>query len=327
MATIFYNESADPSHLKELELSVIGYGNQGRAQALNLRDEGMKVRVGARIEGKSWCDARADGFEPTPIQEAAQAADLILMTLPDEVMPRVFENEVSKWAKPETAYVFAHGFAIHNKTITLPREADVILVAPTGPGHQVRSLYLEGSGLPALLAVEQDASGKAKEIGLAFAGAIGSTRAGVIETTFEEETNVDLFCEQAVLCGGLPELIKSSFETLVSKGYQPELAYISCLKEVKLIADLLFDRGLSGMRSAISSTAKYGAYMSGPEIIDRKTRHNLEHILQRIENGSFAETFIQDCASTDNLMTRSESEEKNSRINRTGERLKENLTF
>ena len=247
--------------------------------------------------------------------------------LPDEHVPGVYNKEMKHEIKGPKTFVFAHGFVVANKTITLPQDADVLLVAPTGPGRQVRSLYLEGKGLPALIAVEQDHSKKGLEKALSYAHGIGSTRAGAIKTTFQEETITDLFCEQAVLCGGMPELIKASFATLIESGYQPELAYISCLKEVKLIADLLFSQGLDGMRSAISNTAKYGSVVAGPAIINAGARRKLKEILENIESGSFAKSFIEEAASGSPMTREFVAAEKSSKLARTGRTLKAVLHF
>ncbi|MBK9141303.1 MAG: ketol-acid reductoisomerase [Candidatus Melainabacteria bacterium] len=331
MATIHFDSDAELEYLKGLTVGIIGYGNQGRAQALNLRDSGVDVRVGAREGGPSESLALADGMETYEIGRVVSSSQILVLTLPDEQMVSVYRNAIEPFLTADKTFIFAHGFAVHHRLLRLPQEADIILVAPTGPGHQLRTLYLEGRGLPALIAVEQDFSGYAHKRCLAYARAIGSTRAGAIETTFAEETVTDLFCEQAVLCGGLPELIKASFETLVTKGYQPELAYISCLKEVKLIADLLFSRGLPGMRQAISTTAAYGAALSGPEIIDGRAREKLTQILTRIEDGSFAASFIHDLAAGDSRQTGILGEqlraEKHSRLARTGTYLSSSIHF
>ena len=288
MARIYYETHVHKNELDSHLIGVIGYGNQGRAQALNARDSGLTVKVGARFDGASASQARADGIEPDNIEHVSSICDILVITLPDEVIPQVYERSILPYLTADKTFVFAHGFAVHNHTIKLPSESDVVLVAPTGPGHQLRSLYQRGKGLPALVAVEQNGSGRALERCLAYAHAIGCTRAGAVLTSFQEETNTDLFCEQAVLCGGIPELIKASFQTLVDAGYQPELAYISCLKEVKLISDLLFDRGLAGMRDAISTTARFGSSQAGPQIIDGHARRRLEEVLENIESGNFA---------------------------------------
>ena len=297
MAHIYYESDADLALLHNETIAVIGYGNQGRAHALNLRDSGLKVIVGARAGGAATHQAKTDGFSTYAIGEASRLASLLAIMLPDEHVPSVYSKEISGEITGPKTFVFAHGFVVANKTITFPQDADVLLVAPTGPGRQVRSLYLDGKGLPALIAVEKDHSKTGLQKALAYAHGIGSTRAGAIKTTFQEETITDLFCEQAVLCGGLPELIKASFATLIESGYQPELAYISCLKEVKLIADLLFSQGLDGMRSAISNTAKYGSVVAGPAIINAGARRKLKEILQNIESGAFAKSFIEEAAS------------------------------
>ncbi|MBX9690664.1 MAG: ketol-acid reductoisomerase [Candidatus Obscuribacterales bacterium] len=327
MADIFYDKQCDLSSLENLTLAVVGYGNQGRAHALNLKDSGLNVITGTRAGSKSCQQAKDDGMPFFEIPEAAARADLIAVLLPDEQMPRVVSKEILPNAKKGTAFVFAHGFAVHHKTISLPTDSDIILVAPTGPGRQLRSLYQEGLGLPALIAVEQDASGMAWQRCLSYAHGIGATRAGAIKTSFQEETVTDLFCEQAVLCGGLPELIKASFDTLVSQGYQSELAYISCLKEVKLIADLLFQQGIDGMRAAISNTAKYGSALAGPQIINSNTREQLARVLKRIETGDFAKDFIEDSSHGNPTIKELMKTERHSRIAKVGRELKENLIF
>jgi ketol-acid reductoisomerase len=329
MAQIYYESDADLAILHEQTIAVIGFGNQGRAHALNLRDSGLKVIVGARAGGPATHQAKCDGFSTYEIAEAARLADILAIMLPDEHVPYVFEKDIQKEIRDGKAktFVFAHGFVVANKTIQLPADADVLLVAPTGPGRQVRSLYLEGAGLPALIAVEQDVSKQGLQKALAYAHGIGCTRAGVIKTTFQEETITDLFCEQAVLCGGMPELIKASFNTLVESGYQPELAYISCLKEVKLIADLLFTHGLDGMRSAISNTAKYGSVVAGPAIINEGAKRKLKEVLINIESGAFARSFMQEAENGSPHTREFVAAEKSSKMVRTGRTLKTVLRF
>ena len=338
MATIYYDNDADLAALKKKVVAIIGYGNQGCAHALNLRDSGIEVIVGARANGKAFAKASADGFATMSVHKATSKASVLAIMLPDEVVAAVYESEIAPGIaaseqiagrdnSKHKAFVFAHGFTVTNKTISLPADADIILVAPTGPGRQVRSLYLEGKGLPALIAVEQDKSGQAFNLALAYAKAIGSTRAGAIQTTFLEETTTDLFCEQAVLCGGMPELIKASFNTLVAKGYQPELAYISCLKEVKLIADLLFTHGMDGMRDAISNTAKYGSVIAGPAIIDAAAEERLGTLLSNIEGGQFAQSFLAEAKAGSPVTRAYASKEAASKLASTGRELKDKLHF
>ena len=323
MAKIFYDENGDLGELSNSLIGLIGYGNQGRGHALNLRDSGLNVQVGTREDGNSRELARSDDFPDHNIQQIAANCDVLAIMLPDEHVVDVYSKAIEPHLTSRKTFVFAHGFAVHHQLLRLPSDSDIILVAPTGPGKQLRSLFLEGKGLPALIAVGQDESGRAKEKCLAYAKGIGCTRAGAIETTFEEETITDLYCEQTVLCGGLPELIKASFDTLVKAGYQPELAYISCLKEVKLIADLLFEKGISGMRERISNTARYGSFLSGPEIIDSRTSSKLERILERIESGEFARKFLNDPGEVEAFT----NAEKHSSISRTGLELEQKLRF
>lgn len=330
-AQIHYEKETSIKALKDSTIAVIGYGNQGRAHALNLRDSGLNVIAGARENGKAWQNAKADGMKTLPIAEATLAADVLALLLPDEQMPPVYKKEIAPALNSTSVaaktFVFAHGFAVTNKTIPLPETSDVILVAPTGPGRQVRSLYLEEKGLPALIAVGKDNSGHALDRALAYAHGIGSTRAGAIMTTFEEETVTDLFCEQAVLCGGMPELIKASFITLVERGYQPELAYISCLKEVKLIADLLFTQGIDGMREAISNTAKYGSAVAGPAIINSDAKRRLQELLTNIESGKFARGFVREAEEGMPITREFAVQEANSRLAKVGRAMRETLSF
>ncbi len=327
MAKIYYDADIALDTLKNLTFGIIGYGNQGRAQALNLRDSGLPVRIGARKNGEAFLRAANDGFAPESIESVTANCDVLVLLLPDEHVPSVYSAQIEPHLNADKVFVFAHGFSVHHKTIRLPEYSDLLLVAPTGPGRQLRSLFQEGKGLPALVAVEQDVSGLAWQRCLAYAGAIGCTRAGVVKTTFAEETVTDLFCEQAVLCGGVPALIQASFNTLVQAGYQPELAYISCLKEVKLIADLLFEHGIDGMRKSISSTAQYGSAITGPELVDGRTKNNLEGALKRIESGAFAKQFLAEAAIGAPTIKALLQSENNSRMARIGRELSEKLMF
>jgi ketol-acid reductoisomerase len=291
MAKIYYEQDADLNVLKGKTLAVIGYGNQGRNQALNLKDSGIKVVIGARSE-KTKVQAKADGFEAYDAKEAAAKADIIQILIQDDLQGSLYKNDVLPSLKAGKALMFSHGFNIHFGQIVPPADVDVFMIAPKGPGHLVRTQYTAGQGVPALVAIHQNATGNALKLALAYAKAIGATRAGVLETTFKEETETDLFGEQVVLCGGLSELIRSGFETLVNAGYQPEVAYFECLHEVKLITDLIFEKGITGMRDAISTTAKYGDITRGRRIITDNTRHEMQRILAEIQAGSFAREFI-----------------------------------
>ncbi|MFQ5957549.1 MAG: ketol-acid reductoisomerase, partial [Candidatus Brocadiales bacterium] len=276
MATIYYDKDADLNHLKGKTTSIIGYGSQGHAQAQNLRDSGLDVIIGLRPGGPSHSRAKDHGFSPVSIEEAAKAGDLIHILLPDEVQVGVYNSQIGPYLTKGKTLNFSHGFNIHFRQVVPPDDVDVIMVAPKGPGKLVRTEYQKGGGVPCLMAVYQDASGKAKDTALAYAKGIGGTRAGVIVTTFGEETETDLFGEQAVLCGGVSALIKAGFDTLVEAGYQPELAYFECMHEMKLIVDLFYEGGLAHMRRSISNTAEFGDLTRGPRRIDKKTRKEMK---------------------------------------------------
>lgn len=289
--TTYYEQDAELSVLKGKTIAVIGYGSQGHAQAQNLRDSGLKVVIGLR-EGKSYETAKNDGFEVLPVAEAVSRADVVQILMPDETQASVYKNEIEPNLKSGAALMFSHGFNVHFGQIVAPKDADVLLVAPKSPGHMVRRTYVEGFGVPGLIAIEQDATGNAKALGLAYAKGIGCTRAGVIETSFREETETDLFGEQAVLCGGVSALIKAGFETLTEAGYAPEMAYFECLHEMKLIVDLIYEGGLATMRDSISNTAEYGDYVSGPRIVTDETKKAMKAVLTDIQQGKFARDFI-----------------------------------
>jgi ketol-acid reductoisomerase len=291
MATIHNEGNVD---LLSGKVAVVGYGSQGHAHALNLMESGVEVEVGLRPGGASWAAAEAAGVTVKPIAEAVKGAQLVAVLLPDQVQPQVYEDEIAPNLEPGAALLFAHGFNVHYDRIVPPEGHDVIMVAPKGPGHVVRRLYTEGYGTPAIVAVERDASGNALQLALAYGQGIGAGRAGMIETTFQEETETDLFGEQAVLCGGTAELVRAGFETLVEAGYQPEVAYYECLHELKLIVDLLWEGGLSHMRWSISDTAEFGDYTRGPKIIDERVRESMREVLKQIQDGSFAREWIKD---------------------------------
>jgi ketol-acid reductoisomerase len=276
------------------KVAVIGYGSQGHAHALNLRDSGVQVEVGLRDASSSRADAESAGLTVRSFADAAKGAQLVAILLPDQVQPQVFDDHIAPNLEPGAAVLFAHGFNVLYERIAPASSHDVIMVAPKGPGHVVRRLFTEGYGTPALIAVQQDASGRARDLALAYAVGIGAGRAGILETTFQEETETDLFGEQAVLCGGTAELVRAGFETLVEAGYQPEIAYYECLHELKLIVDLMWEGGLAGMRYSISDTAEFGDYISGPRVIDDRVRGEMKAILGDIQSGAFAKTWIAD---------------------------------
>ncbi len=292
MARMFYEKDADLSHLNGKTVAVIGYGSQGHAHALNLRDSGIDVIVGLRRGSSSRAEAEGEGLRVADIDEAAREADVIMMLVPDQNHRQVYLENVEAGLREGNALFFAHGFNIHFAQVVPPPFVDVIMVAPKSPGHMVRRLFQEGSGTPALVAVHQDFTGKALQLGLAYAAGLGCTRAGVIETTFAEETETDLFGEQCVLCGGVSELIRAGFDTLVEAGYQPEIAYFECLHELKLIVDLIYEGGISFMRNSISDTAEYGDMTRGRRIIDEGTRAEMRRILEEIRSGEFAREWI-----------------------------------
>jgi ketol-acid reductoisomerase len=294
MANIFYDKDADPNLIKSKKVAVIGYGSQGHAHALNLRDSGVEVVVGLRPGSKSWSQAEAENLTPKPMGMAAEWADTIMLLTPDTTQPAIYSAAIAPHLEPGKTLMFAHGFNIRYETITPPADVDVSMVAPKAPGHRVRELYQEGEGTPSLLAVHQDTSGMAKANALSYAFALGSTRAGVVETTFTEETETDLFGEQAVLCGGVSGLVKAGFEVLVEAGYQPELAYFECLHELKLIVDLMYRGGLNYMRYSVSDTAEHGDYTGSPKIVTEETKYVMHQMLQAIQDGTYAESWIEE---------------------------------
>jgi len=294
MAKIYYEKDADMNVLKSKKVAIIGYGIQGRGQALNLRDSGINVIV-SELEGTpNYKNAQMDGFKPVEASAASKEADIIQILTQDHVQAKVYKRSIEPNMAKGKGLVFSHGFNIHFKQIVPPKEMDVFMVAPKGPGALVRQQYAEGRGVPCLVAVHQDASGQALKLALAYAKAIGGTRAGVIETTFKEETETDLFGEQTVLCGGASALIKAGFETLVNAGYQPEIAYFECLHELKLITDLIYKKGIQGMRKCVSDTAEFGDLTRGPRIINDDTRTEMKKILEEVQSGKFAKEWIEE---------------------------------
>ena len=292
MSKMYYEVDAKVELIKDKTVAIIGYGSQGHAHALNLQDNGIKVIVGLYKGSKSWEKAQNVGLKVMEVAQATAAADIVMILLPDEKQAKIYHEQIEPNLKPGTALAFAHGFNIHFDQIVPPTDADVFMVAPKGPGHLVRRVFIEGAGVPCLKAVYQDASGQADDLSLAYAWGIGGTRAGVITTTFQEETETDLFGEQAVLCGGVTALVKAGFETLVEGGYQPEIAYFECLHELKLIVDLMYEGGMATMRHSVSDTAEYGDYMVGNRIVTDATKVEMKKVLNEIQTGVFARNWI-----------------------------------
>jgi len=292
---IYYDKDIDTSKLLNKKVAVVGYGSQGYGQTLNLRDSGVCVKSALRPDGASAKKAKMEGLDVLSIEEAVQWADVIQILIPDEIQADVYEKQIKPYLRAGQYLCFSHGFNIHFGKIVPPADVNVIMVAPKGPGHTVRSQYQEGKGVPCLIAVQQDPSGDSKEVALAYASLIGGARAGVIETSFREETETDLFGEQAVLCGGLTSLIQAGFETLVEAGYSPYMAYFECCHEVKLIVDLIFQGGIADMRYSISNTAEFGDFVSGPKVISAEAKEAMKGVLKRIQDGSFADEFMKDC--------------------------------
>ena len=294
MAKMFYEKDTNLDLLKGKKVAIIGYGSQGHAHALNLHESGVDVIVGLYEGSKSWDRVKEAGLEVTTVSNAAKSADIIMMLVPDEKQAKLYKDEVAQYLESGNALVFAHGFNIHYGQIVPPADVDVFMVAPKGPGHMVRRTYTEGSGVPCLIAVHQDATGQAKDLALAYSNGIGGARAGVLETTFKDETETDLFGEQAVLCGGCTALIKAGFETLVEAGYAPENAYFECLHEMKLIVDLMYQGGMAAMRYSVSDTAEYGDYMVGKRIVTDETKKEMKKVLSEIQDGTFARNWLME---------------------------------
>lgn len=324
--TVYHDRDAEFAPLQDKTIAVIGYGSQGHAQAQNLRDSGLKVIIGLR-EGKSAEKARKDGFEVMSVEDAAKIADVVQILMPDETQAAVYKNQIAPNMKKGAALMFSHGFNVHYGQIVAPKDTDVLLVAPKSPGHLVRRTYVEGFGVPGLIAIEQDATGNAKAIGLAYAKGIGCTRAGVIETTFKEETETDLFGEQAVLCGGVSALVKAGFETLVEAGYAPEMAYFECFHELKLIVDLMYEGGLATMRDSISNTAEYGDYVSGPRVVNAESKEAMKAVLSDIQTGRFARDFILENQANGAFLTATRRNEANHQIEVVGAQLREMMQW
>ena len=324
---VYYDKDADLENIRKLNISIIGYGSQGHAHALNLRDSGVNVTVGLREGSANAARAGSEGLEVLPIDSAVKKADIIMILAPDEYQADLFKEVIEPNLQDQAMLAFAHGFNIHYKQITPRSDLDVVMIAPKGPGHTVRGQYKSGAGVPCLIAIQQDASGTALENSIAYASAIGGGRAGIIKTTFKDETETDLFGEQAVLCGGLTSLIKAGYETLTEAGYPPELAYFECVHEVKLIVDLIYEGGLANMRYSISNTAEYGDYTSGPKVITDTAKEAMKKILERVQSGDFADEFVSDARQSNSqaggpVMEKYRKESQEHPIEEVGEQLR-----
>lgn len=320
--TVYYDKDCDLSIIRSKKVAMIGFGSQGHAHAENLRESGVEVIVGLKKGGNSWAKAEAKGFEVKTVGEATKAADVIMILTPDELQADIFADEIKPNLSEGKAIAFGHGFNIHFGQIQTPAGIDCIMIAPKAPGHTVRSEFVAGGGIPDLIAVEQDASGNAKNIALSYASAIGGGRTGIIETTFKDETETDLFGEQAVLCGGVVSLVQAGFETLTEAGYEPEMAYFECLHELKLIVDLMYQGGIADMRYSISNTAEYGDYVSGKRVINEQSKQAMKEILKEIQDGRFAKDFILEKKAGYTRMNAERANAKRSLIERTGNQLR-----
>jgi ketol-acid reductoisomerase len=327
MAKIYYDQDADLGVLKGKKVAIIGFGSQGHAHALNLHESGIDVVVGLREGSGSWDKAVKSGLTVMPASKAAEIANMIMILTPDETQSAMYEQDIKPHMSPGKALAFAHGFNIHFHQIVPPSDVDVVMIAPKGPGHVVRRMYEEGIGVPALIAVHQNATGNAKDIALAYAKGIGAARAGVIETSFKEETETDLFGEQAVLCGGTSELIRAGFDTLVAAGYQPEIAYFECLHELKLIVDLIYEQGISGMRYSISNTAEYGDITVGKRIITEETRGEMKRVLDDIQSGRFAREWILENRANQPVLKAMREKESDHLIEQVGKELRSMMVW
>src|SRR5215212_2484082 len=327
LAGMIYDDDADLSHLEGKTVAILGFGSQGHAHALNLHDSGVDVVVGLRPDSSSVAKAKGAGLEVDTITDAASRGDVVMVLLPDEKQGEIWNSEIKDGIAPGNLLLFAHGFSIHFEQIDPGPEVDVAMVAPKGPGHLVRRQYTEGKGVPGLVAVHQDSSGRAKDVALAYAKGIGCTRGGVIETTFKDETETDLFGEQSVLCGGVTELVRAGYETLTEAGYDPRLAYFECLHELKLIVDLMYEKGITGMRYSISNTAEYGDLTRGKRVIGEPTREAMKQILSEIQSGEFAKEWIAENQAGQENFQRMREEQKHHQVETVGKQLRSSMDW
>ena len=327
MAKMYYENDADLSLISDKAIGVIGYGSQGHAHALNLKDNGLNVMVGLYEGSKSREKAEAEGLRIGTVDETSEESDIVMVLIPDHLQAAVYRESISPHMTSGKTLMFAHGFNIHYETVVPPDAIDVSMVAPKAPGHRMREVFTRGSGVPGLLAIHQDASGKAHDIGLAYARGVGCTRAGVLDTTFKEETETDLFGEQTILCGGVTALIKAGFETLVEAGYQPESAYFECMHELKLIVDLLYQGGMEYMRYSVSDTAEYGDYSRGPRVVDKHVKENMRKVLQEVQDGTFAREWIAENDEGRHRFTQLRKENAEHPIEKVGAELRDMMSF